>query len=222
MEMKRQYLWKFVLTVGALIVTFPGWNVAFAEQDPSPVPAGIIEVKEGKSETGGPTIREEPAPAPERRPVEPPKSGVSPEATAAQSRQPPPLDRRWIIKMKDGKETVLKAREPAPIAWADDDQKARCETYAAALREAYGKTRHFSVNGDACSTAAHAREFLSSVEGCSRDCPEGYLESNGYSEQIIWNVTVLQELGQKRCLQPVTENHAGNRVGQHAEPAQNE
>lgn len=192
-----------VFTMAALFMIFLTCSSASAEQKPSS-PSGIIEAKETEVKGDDPTGKGKTIQAPEKGSIETGKSGVSLPA-ADEQRSLPVLDRRWIIKMKDEKKPELTARKPSPTAWADNEQKIRCESYATALRETFGKARQFSIGGDACSTAHHAKSFMNLIEQCSKECPEGYAESKGYSMQIIRNVDVLRELGEKRCFQAVSE-----------------
>jgi len=140
----------------------------------------------------------------EKNLIEKVKSGSQGKAVDGQMKQPA-LDRRWIIKMKDEKNSQTKAPKPMPQVWSSREQESRCEEYIKGLKDSFSKTRLSSVHGDACSTARHARVFMDLVQQCSNDCPEGYAKSKGYSARIIQNVSVLHELGEKRCFQPVAE-----------------
>lgn len=200
---KRSILLAF--TVAALIIVYLPCR-AFAEQNPSPASTGIIEEKETTAKSGGPS--ESGVQVQEKGSVEAGKSGVSLQAVDEKKKQPL-LDRRWIIKMKDEKNKKVTAKKPLQTAWSGKEQKSQCEAYIARLRESYSNVRHYSIHGDSCSTARHARIFLDLIEQCTKECPEGYSGSKGYSAQIIRNVDVLHELGQKRCLQAVTESRAG-------------
>jgi hypothetical protein len=181
---------------------------ASAEPNGGPVPNGAVSEEDAKTPSAGPARQPVQAHVQEKGSIETENSGVSPHAVNSQKRKPL-LDRRWIIKMNDEKGKKFAPATPVPIAWANPEQKTRCESHLPALREAFGKTRQFSISGDSCSTARYAKTFLDRVKDCSRDCPKGYLESKGYSEQIVRNVGVLLELGRKRCLQPVSEKAVG-------------
>jgi len=138
------------------------------------------------------------------------ESGVTRQALDADKPQPE-LDRRWIIKMKDEKGKKMPPRKPEVIAWTGREQQARCEAYLNGLQETFGKTRYYSVGGDACNTAGSARAFLDLVGKCEGDCPQGLLEAKGYSRQIIRNVEILHQLGQERCLESVRETGSPTR-----------
>lgn len=130
------------------------------------------------------------------------RSTPDPEALKAQ----PELDRRWIIKMKDEKGQKTLPRKPEAIAWTGKAQQATCEAYLPVLQETFGKTRYYSVGGDSCNAAGSARAFLEAVKNCERDCPPGYLKAKGYTPQVIRNIEIVQQLGQKQCLEPVMES----------------
>jgi hypothetical protein len=130
------------------------------------------------------------------------KSGV----TTVQPEKPQPeLDRRWIIKMKDEKDKKIPARKPVVMAWASEDQQTRCESYLPGLQESFSKTRYYSVGGDGCNTAGSAEAFLNLAKACEGDCPQGFLESKGYSKQILRNIDILHQLGEKKCMESTTE-----------------
>jgi len=109
-------------------------------------------------------------------------------------------NRRWIIKQKPPKIKKVPPEEKAKsIAWQSDEQKILCEGYEKQLREDFLKARFFSVQGDSCSTAKHAKAFLKSCERCRKECPEGILKAFGYRDEQIRNLELLYELGTKRC-----------------------
>lgn len=132
------------------------------------------------------------------------ESGGSTLAAEAEKPQPK-LDRRWIIKMKDEKDKKMPARKPVALAWAGKDQQTRCEAYLPALQESFSKTRYYSVGGDGCNTAGSAKAFLDLAMACEGDCPQGFLESKGYSKQILRNVDILHQLGEKKCMESTKE-----------------
>lgn len=108
-----------------------------------------------------------------------------------------PPDRRWIIK-----EPIKKGsppRKPA-LAWKDEKQKARCEAYLPKLKSGFLDARYYSIQGDSCATAEHAGAFLNTVEVCGKECPEGFLQQNGYTDDVIRNLDRLHKLGKDRCL----------------------
>ncbi|MCF8120647.1 MAG: hypothetical protein K9L83_10600 [Deltaproteobacteria bacterium] len=109
-------------------------------------------------------------------------------------------DRPWIIKTgKEHKPDIPKKKE-RPLKWANEAQQVKCDTYLTELRKSLGKARTSSVRGDTCATAKHAKLFLDKADQCKKECPDGFLESKGYSEKVMQNVSVLLELGKKACL----------------------
>jgi len=113
---------------------------------------------------------------------------------------PPPLDRQWIIKLWQEQDKPVPKQPLPPMAWKDDSQKKQCESYLPLLRESFAKARHYSIRGDSCRTAEHSRAFLAHYRQCAEDCPEKFLERNGYTPRIERNLDLLEELGQKRCV----------------------
>lgn len=201
---KSLFIGSFVMAV-LFASLFLGWDVARAEQSPSPEQNAIESRKKTK-----PQIKEKPAgkaktaKGTQNETAEAGKSGVT--GTQSEPERPQPeLDRRWIIKMKDEKDRKIPARKPVAIAWAGKDQQTRCEAYLPGLQDAFSKTRYYSVGGDGCNTAGSARAFLDLVRNCEGDCPQGFLEAKGYSRRIIRNVEILNQLGQKRCTESVRE-----------------
>jgi hypothetical protein len=191
-----------VLSVAVLV----DCNVARAEQRPSPEQNAVELRKEKK-----PQIKEKPAGKPKAAKImqngtaDAGKSGV----TTMQSEKPQPeLDRRWIIKMKDEKGKKTPPRKPVAIAWANKDQQTSCEAYLPGLQETFSKTRYYSVGGDGCNTAGSAGAFLDLVKACEVNCPQGFLESKGYSQQIRRNVEILHQLGKKKCVESTKETGA--------------
>ena len=110
-------------------------------------------------------------------------------------------DRPWIIKEHSTKKSDPPKKKPAPVKWENDEQRVQCDTHLKELRKSLIKARTYSVRGDTCATAKHADSFLNLTKRCKNECPDGFLEINGYSEKIIKNVTVLLELGKKACLE---------------------
>ncbi|PKN64668.1 MAG: hypothetical protein CVU57_13850 [Deltaproteobacteria bacterium HGW-Deltaproteobacteria-15] len=188
-----------------LFMIFPPCCFVFAEQNLFPNTGGIKEAKETEKKGSGMSEEGKSVKGQDKGSVEAGKSDVSPQALDEQKKQPV-LDRRWIIKMRDEKNKKIVTSTPVQTAWSGKEQKSLCETYLARLRESFRMTRHYSIHGDSCSTARNARVFLDFIEQCSRDCPEGYAGSKGYSAKAIQNVEVLLELGRKRCFQAVTES----------------
>lgn len=110
-------------------------------------------------------------------------------------------DRPWIIKEHSTKKSDPPKKKPAPVKWENDEQRLQCETLLKKLQKTLGKARTYSIRGDTCATARHADGFLKLEKRLRNECPEGFLENNGYSEKIINNVKVLSELGKKACLE---------------------
>jgi hypothetical protein len=111
-----------------------------------------------------------------------------------------PLDRRWITKQQEQMKARPPVKAPSSLPWKNENQKARCEAYLGQMRENFLKARYHSIQGDSCNTAGYSRAFLSLVEICKRECPEGFLERSGYTTRIIRNLNSLEELGTKRCV----------------------
>jgi len=88
------------------------------------------------------------------------------------------------------------------ILWNDKNQKEACEGCLNSLHELFLKTRHYSIQGAPCDTREHAAAFLKIVEKCRRECPDGFLEQNGYTDRIVRNITYLEKLGTDRCDEP--------------------
>lgn len=109
-------------------------------------------------------------------------------------------DRPWIIKEHPNKKSDIPKKKPVPLKWENDAQRLQCETLLKKLQKSLGKARTYSIRGDTCATARHANGFMDLTDRCNKECPDGFLKSNGYSEKIIQNVKVLSELGKKACL----------------------
>jgi hypothetical protein len=110
-------------------------------------------------------------------------------------------DRPWLIKERFVKKSGNPKKKPATLIWENDEQRLQCETLLRKLQKTLGKARTYSIRGDTCATARHADGFLNLEKRLRNECPERYLENNGYSEKIIQNVKVLWELGKKACLE---------------------
>jgi hypothetical protein len=92
------------------------------------------------------------------------------------------------------------------IQWADEDQKKRCEGYLLAIRENIVKARDASINGDSCTSASRAKDFLGGVERARAHCPPGFLEKNDIGPRMVKNLNTLHILGKERCQEkPVKE-----------------
>ncbi len=109
-------------------------------------------------------------------------------------------DRPWTIKMRDRGKPQTPEVKAKPLKWNSEEQRVQCDTHLKKLRGNLSKARLFSVRGDSCATAKHAKNFVDLANRCKNECPDGFLESKGYSEKIIKNVSVLLELGKKACL----------------------
>lgn len=113
-----------------------------------------------------------------------------------------PLDRPWIIKQKNkGKKQTI-VEKPSAMKWINEEQKTKCENYLAEIKEKFLRTRYYSIQGDPCNTANHAEDFLSLIDQCKQDCPQGFLEESGYTDGIIRNLKLLRKSGIDRCLSP--------------------
>ncbi|UCG66936.1 MAG: hypothetical protein JSW12_08050 [Deltaproteobacteria bacterium] len=159
---------------------------------------------EGGEQSGGKNTGEIPPvdkTLPEKETVQP-EGGVTKEPAEPRGKATKkPLDRRWIIKLRPLEKTKIPSKKPAPMEWDNEEQKTRCESLLASLRETFLKARYHSIQGDYCVTAKHAKAFSKLVENCKRDCPDGLLERSGYSGATIRNLEVLHELGSKLCLE---------------------
>lgn len=109
-------------------------------------------------------------------------------------------DRPWIIKQRARGTSVVPEKKVKPFKWNNEEQRVQCDTLLKGTQESLNKARTYSVRGDTCATAKHAKNFADLVSRCKNECPEGFLESKGYSEKILRNVSVLLELGKKACL----------------------
>ncbi len=121
--------------------------------------------------------------------------GKEPQAKGAQ-------DRRWIMKQREMERTRTPVEKPTPFKWKDEAQKAKCEALKDEIREGFVQARHFSIQGDACKTAEHARGFMTLVEALRRECPAGYLSHLGYNDRIVRNISDLRKVGERRCPGP--------------------
>jgi len=105
--------------------------------------------------------------------------------------------------MKQAGAELREPREEGPpgIKWADNNQEQRCLSMLAELRKEFLQARFYSIQGDACSTADHAKSFLKIVNDIQPQCPENFLEKKGYRPVILRNLNWLYKLGTDRCLQ---------------------
>jgi hypothetical protein len=120
--------------------------------------------------------------------------------TTPTGKMPPTIteDRRWIIKQKTTGQKGP-AKVVPPLKWESDDQRTRCELRLKTLETNFVKARYYSTQGDHCSTAESAKAFLEAADVCKKECPEGYLEKNGYGKRITVNLEKLHRLGLDRC-----------------------
>ncbi|MCF8128141.1 MAG: hypothetical protein K9N10_06480 [Deltaproteobacteria bacterium] len=110
-------------------------------------------------------------------------------------------DRPWLMKERSNKKPDTPPKKPVPLKWKNEEQQLHCKTQLKELQKTLGKARTYSIRGDTCATAKHAHDFLALTGRLKAECPDGFLESNGYSEKIIENLKVLSELGKKACLE---------------------
>jgi len=153
-----------------------------AEQEPTQQPIGA-----GKPEEAG-------------RRVEDMEETRYLKAWQARTPPPPPLDRPWIIKLWQEEKPPAPKEPLPPLEWKDESQRQHCESYLPLLRESFAKARFYSVQGDACRTSEFSQVFLNQARQCRSDCPEEFLERNGYTPRIERNLDLLLELGTKRCM----------------------
>ena len=152
------------------------------------VPGSSHGASEGQLASGG-----------EGRGAEQIESGVTPVFDASSETEPETRpDRRWIIK--ESGTTAPPATPEIEVKWESEDQERRCSSLIETMRNAFTGARYHSIRGDACRTARFSSMFLNEAEACRKECPEGFLERNGYTERIVRNVSVLLELGRKRCM----------------------
>ncbi len=88
------------------------------------------------------------------------------------------------------------------LQWNNPEQKERCEALLTPLNLNLSKARDYSIYGDPCSSAEHARLFREDVERVRKECPEGFLKHHAISERTVKNVNTLYIIGKKRCRQP--------------------
>ena len=125
------------------------------------------------------------------------KGGTSPKKIQPSAQE----DRPWIIKKHPRKKSDTPKEKPVSLEWKSDLQRSACEDGLKKFKKTLEKARTYSIRGDLCATARHAKDFLDQEGRLRNECPAGFLESNGYSEKIIQNVRVLLELGKKACLE---------------------
>ena len=104
-----------------------------------------------------------------------------------------------IGEKQPGENTKIQKEKKALIKWKNESQKTQCNAYLASLKDAFLKARYYSIQGVPCDTAENARSFMTIINNCKRDCPEGFLKKHGYTSQIIRNLSWLEKLGSERC-----------------------
>jgi len=110
-------------------------------------------------------------------------------------------DRPWLMKERSNKKPDTPPKKPALLKWKDEEQKGHCETQLKELKKSLDMARTYSTRGDTCATAKHSADFLDQAGRLKAECPDGFLERNGYSKKIVENLKVLLELGKKACLE---------------------
>lgn len=160
-----------------------------AEGKMSPEEAAVSEGEAGEVGTDGKSPTDPGAKAK--------KKGEKPEESNAH-KFPETRNREWIIKMED--EPVAPKTPEVQLDWTDPAQRKRCEGYRKQLRDLFVRTRYYSIQGDACATADHAKSALELAETCRSGCPKGFLEASGYNGRILRNWRWLRELGANQCM----------------------
>ncbi|MDJ0783522.1 MAG: hypothetical protein QNJ22_16215 [Desulfosarcinaceae bacterium] len=112
----------------------------------------------------------------------------------------PPPNRRWIIKEPQLDPKKLKKAPERKVKWQNAAQQKRCEQYLKEIGSIFLKARYYSIQGDACACAEKADDFLELYQRTDGDCPDNYLEGEGYTLRIARNMRWLSELGQKQCI----------------------
>lgn len=162
----------------------------------------VTEKKEAVEGQGNP-VQPEQKIVPGEKAKEIPKDqpqGASDPAGEKKTKRSAKEDRPWIIKEHLNKKSDTPKKKPVPLKWENDAQRLQCETLLKKVQKSLAKARTYSIRGDTCATARHANDFMGLADRCNKECPDGFLKSNGYSEKIIQNVKVLSELGKKACL----------------------
>ena len=104
-----------------------------------------------------------------------------------------------IVKKESGGMSKNQKKKEALIKWKNETQKTKCNAYLASLKDSFLKARYYSIQGVPCGTAENARSFMTLVDNCKQDCPDGFLKKNGYTSRIIRNLSWLEKLGSERC-----------------------
>lgn len=121
-------------------------------------------------------------------------------AVPAKKRPIPDPNRRWIMKQRDHTGKKLVPKKVQPLKWKSSVQKRSCLAKEKTLAVTFDKARFYSIQGDRCQTARYAKAFLESAQDCQKGCPEKFLESRGYSDQVLRNMYQLKALGTRSCL----------------------
>ena len=104
-----------------------------------------------------------------------------------------------IVEKEPGEKSNKPKKTEALIKWKNEAQKTQCNTYLTSLKESFLKARYYSIQGVPCGTAENARSFMTLIDNCKRDCPDGFLKKHGYTSRIIRNLSWLEKLGSERC-----------------------
>jgi len=129
------------------------------------------------------------------------KSSVKKTPAASQKKvSVPDPNRRWLMKQRDHSGKKITAKPPEPLKWQSKAQEAGCQAKAKSMGDAFARARFYSIQGDRCKTAQYAASFLETADICQQQCPKGFLERNGYNEQILRNMHQLKVLGTESCL----------------------
>lgn len=163
-------------------------TTAVTPGDPGQAEKGLPEKEEGTGkETAGPGRKDE------GRDTKDKKADAGPQEWLK--------DRPWIIRPRaSSTENASGKDKKTHFKWDSSEQEAACRARLPGLNHHLSKARYYSVQGDTCRTGAHASTFLEIVSACEEECPQGFLDAEGYNEGIIRNLRVLRELGEKRCL----------------------
>jgi len=124
----------------------------------------------------------------DQTPITPPKKGLVPDP-----------NRRWIMKQRDHSGKKILAKPPKSLKWRNKAQKSSCRAKTQPMANTFDRARFYSIQGDRCKTAHYAQAFLEAAGQCQKECPEGFLERNGYTEQILRNMHQLKALGTESC-----------------------
>ena len=91
--------------------------------------------------------------------------------------------------------------EPEPaIRYESKTQREKCESYRQNLKDRFLKARYFSIQGDPCATAEHAKAFVGLVDACPKECPKDFVKKAGFSDRTLRNIKLLYKHGSERCL----------------------